>query len=99
VLFNDKPVKCYTWSTALYGAETGTLRKVDQKYLESFEVWCWRRKEKVSWTDLVTNKYYIESRRKEPLTYNKKRRKANWIGHILHRKCHVKHVIGGKMEG
>jgi hypothetical protein len=33
-------VKCYIWSIALYGAETWTLRKVDQKYLESFEMWC-----------------------------------------------------------
>jgi hypothetical protein len=30
----NKLVKCYIWSTALYGAETWTLRKVDQKYLE-----------------------------------------------------------------
>jgi hypothetical protein len=36
-----KLVKCYIWSVALYGAETWTLRKVDQKYLESFEMWCW----------------------------------------------------------
>jgi hypothetical protein len=28
--------KCYIWSIALYGAETWTLRNVDQKYLESF---------------------------------------------------------------
>jgi hypothetical protein len=26
------------WSIALYGAETWTLQKVDQKYLESFEI-------------------------------------------------------------
>jgi hypothetical protein len=38
-----KLVKCYIWSIALYGAEKWTLRKVDQKYLESFEMWCWRR--------------------------------------------------------
>jgi hypothetical protein len=38
-----KSVKCYIWSIALYGAETWTLRKLDQKYLESFEMWCWRR--------------------------------------------------------
>jgi hypothetical protein len=38
-----KLVKCYIWSVALYGAETWTLRKADQKYLESFEMWCWRR--------------------------------------------------------
>jgi hypothetical protein len=36
-------VQCYIWSVALYGAETWVLWKVDQKYLESFETWCWRR--------------------------------------------------------
>jgi hypothetical protein len=43
-----KLVKCYIWSIALYGAETGTIWAVDKKYLESFEVCCWRRKEKIS---------------------------------------------------
>jgi hypothetical protein len=28
-----------------------------------------------------------------------KRRKANWIGHILRRNCLLKHVIGRKIEG
>jgi ribosomal 50S subunit-associated protein YjgA (DUF615 family) len=27
-----------------------------------------------------------------------KRRKANWIGHILRRNCLLKHVIEGKIE-
>jgi hypothetical protein len=31
-------VKFYIWSIALYGAETWTLRAVDQKHLESFEI-------------------------------------------------------------
>jgi len=34
-----KLVKCYIWSIALYCAETWTLRAVDQKHLESFEMW------------------------------------------------------------
>jgi hypothetical protein len=50
-----KLVKCYIWSIALYGAETWTLQAVDQKQLESFEMWCWRRMEKISWTDRVRN--------------------------------------------
>ena len=32
-----KLVKCYIWSIALYGAETWTLRTVDQKHLENFK--------------------------------------------------------------
>jgi hypothetical protein len=31
----EKLVKCYVWSIALYGAETWTLRAMDQKHLES----------------------------------------------------------------
>jgi len=50
-----KLVKCYIWSIALYGTETWTLRAADQKRLESFEMWCWRRMEKISWTDRVRN--------------------------------------------
>ena len=34
-----KLVKCYIWSIALYGVESGTIRAVDQKQLESFEMW------------------------------------------------------------
>ena len=43
-----KLVKCYVWSMALYGAETWTLRATDQKCLEIFEMWSWRRMEKIS---------------------------------------------------
>jgi hypothetical protein len=43
-----KLVKCYICSRAVYGAETWTLRKVDQKYLKGFEMCCWRRMEKIS---------------------------------------------------
>ena len=50
-----KLVKCYVWSIALYGAETWTLRAVDQKHLESFEMWCWRRMKKIICTDHVSN--------------------------------------------
>jgi hypothetical protein len=36
----NKLVKCYIWSTALYDVETWTLRKVDKKDMENFEMWC-----------------------------------------------------------
>jgi hypothetical protein len=50
-----KFVKFYVWSIASYGAETWTIRAVDQKHLESFEMWCWRKMEKISWADHVRN--------------------------------------------
>jgi hypothetical protein len=58
---STKLVKCYILSVALYGAQGWTFRKVDQKYLESFEMWCWGRMEKVSWTDRVRNEGVLRS--------------------------------------
>jgi hypothetical protein len=49
----------------LYGAETWTLRKVDQKYQESFEMWCWRRMEKISWIDRVRNEEVLHRVKEE----------------------------------
>jgi hypothetical protein len=36
------------------------FRKVDRKHLESFEVWCWRRMEKIGWTDLVRSEEALQ---------------------------------------
>jgi hypothetical protein len=94
-----KLVKCYIWSIALCGAETWTLGKVDQKYLESFDIWCWRRMEKISWTDRVRNEEVLHRVKEERnIVHTIKRRKANWICHILRRNCLLKHVIEGKIE-
>jgi hypothetical protein len=95
-----KLVKCYIWSIALCGAKTWILRKVDQKYVESFEIWCWRRIEKISCADRVRNEEVLHIVKEERnIVHTIKRRKANWIGHILHRNCLLKHVIEGKLEG
>ena len=95
-----KLVKCYIWSIALYGAETWTLRAVDQKHLESFEMWCWRRMEKISWTDHVRNEEVIlRVKEQRNILQEISKRKANWIGHILRRNCLLQHVIEGKIKG
>ena len=39
----------------LYAAETWTLTKVDVRQLEAFEVWIWRRMERISWMDKISN--------------------------------------------
>jgi hypothetical protein len=50
---------------ALHGAETWTFRKVGQKYPESFEMWCWRRMDKISWTDRVRNEEVLHRVKEE----------------------------------
>jgi len=95
-----KFVNCYIWSIALYGAETWTLRAVDQKHLECFEMWCWRRMEKISWTDHVRNEeVLLRVKEQRNILHEKMKRKANWIGHILRRNCLLQRVIEGKIKG
>ena len=41
-------VKTLIWSVLLCGSETWTLRKEEIRRLSAFEMWMWRRIEKVS---------------------------------------------------
>ena len=90
-------MKCRIWSMAFYGAETWTLRQVDQKYLEGLELRCWRRME-IIWTNNVKNEEVlrgVEEERNILQTIN--RGSANWIDHILRRNS-LKHVTDGITE-
>ena len=95
-----KLIKCYIWNMILYGAETWMLRIADQKYLEGFEMWCWRRMEKLIWTDHVKNEeVLLRVNEQRNILHEIRKRKANWIGHILRRNCLLKQVIEGKVKG
>ena len=52
------------------------------------------------WIYRVQNEEVLQRTKqaRKPLS-TEKCRKANWIGHILHRNCFLKLVIEGKMEG
>ena len=76
-------MKCYIWSIALYGVETWTLRAIDQKNLESFEMWCWRRMEKIIWTEHVRNEeVLLRVKEQRNILHEINKRKVNWIGHF-----------------
>jgi hypothetical protein len=92
-----KLVKYCIWGTALCGAETWTLRKADQKYVGSFQMWYWSKVE-ISWTDRVRNQVLHRVKEERNIVHTIKRRKASWIGHILRRICLLKHVFEGKLE-
>jgi hypothetical protein len=86
LVLRKKLAKCYIWSIALYGAETWMLQEVDQKHPESSEMGCWRRMEKISWTDHVRNKevQYLLLGVKEHrnILHEIRKQEGNWIGHI-----------------
>jgi hypothetical protein len=94
-----KLIKCYSWSIAVYGAETGTFRAEDRKQLESFEMWCWRI-ERTSWTDLVrSEEVLLRVKEQRNILHEISKRKANWIGHILCINCLLRQGTEGKIIG
>ena len=44
----------------MYGAENWTLRRNEQKQLETFEMRIWRRMQHVKWTDKIKNVVEVE---------------------------------------
>lgn len=52
----NEPLKCYNFSIGLCGDEILILRKLDQNYPESFEMWGRRRMRKINVIDRVRNK-------------------------------------------
>jgi len=61
---------------------------------------CWRRIEKISLTDHVrTEEVLLRVEKQRNILHEIRKRKANWIGHILRRNCLLKRVIEGKIKG
>jgi len=92
-----KPVKCYILSTLLVlcGAETWTLGKADQKHLESFEMWCRRRLEKIGRTDRVKNEEILHKVKEEiNVLHTIRRRKVNPLKPELNPICYLLALLG-----
>ena len=52
----------------------------------------------ISWTDYVKNYEVLHKvKEKRDILYTINRRKANWMGHILHWKYLLKHITEGKI--
>ena len=84
----------------MYGCETWTLRKDEIRRLEAMEMWLWRRMEKISYTERVTNEEVLRRVGEERQLLNLIRnRKKNWIGHILRGDGIVKEVIVLRKDG
>ena len=56
--------------------------------------------EKISWTDHVRcEEVLLRVNEQRNILHEIRKRKANWIGHILRRNCLLKQVIEGKIKG
>ena len=59
-------------------------------------MWCWRKLEKIKWSEKVTNELVLEHIGEKRTVLNN--RKVNWIGHILRRNCLLHDAIEGQMK-
>jgi len=72
------------------------MRKEDVKRIEAFEMWIWRRMERISWTDSRTNEEILKKVEDNRSLMNIiRKRQKNWIGgNSLQRE-----IMEGRMEG
>jgi len=65
------------------GPEHGFLI-LDRKRLETVEMWIWRRMEKTSWMDKISNEEVLQTINETKTTLDTVRKCTRvWLGHVL----------------
>ena len=44
----------------MYGCESWTIKKVERRRIDAFELWCWRRFLRVPWTAGRSNQFFLK---------------------------------------
>ena len=53
-------VKAMVFPVVMYGCESWTVKKVERRRIGAFELWCWRRLLRVSWTARIFNQSILK---------------------------------------
>ena len=53
-------VKAMVFPVVMYGCESWTVKKAECERINAFEVWCWRRLLRVSWTTRRSNQSILK---------------------------------------
>ena len=53
-------VKAMVFPIVMYGCESWTIKKVEHRRIDAFELWCWRRLLRVSWTARRSNQSVLK---------------------------------------
>ena len=53
-------VKAMVFPVVMYGFESWTIKKTECQRIEAFELWCWRRLLRVSWTAKRSNQFILK---------------------------------------
>ena len=54
------PVKAMFFPVVMYGCESWTIKKAERRRIDVFELWCWRRLLRVSWTARRSNQSILK---------------------------------------
>ena len=65
------------------GSEILMLWTANQKYQGCFEMWCWRKKEKISWTDRMKNELLHRDKEDRNVIHTVKTRTGNSVTSCL----------------
>ena len=79
-----KMVRTLVFPIAMYRCETWTIRKQDRCCIDVFELWCWRRVQKIHWTKKETNKFMVQKiHPKSSLEAAIVKQRPKYFGHII----------------
>ena len=53
-------VKAMVFPVVMYGCESWTVKKAEHQRIDAFELWCWRRLLRVSWTARRSNQSILK---------------------------------------
>ena len=53
-------VKAMVFPVVMYGCESWTVKKAEQRRIDAFELWCWRRLFRVPWTAMRANQSILK---------------------------------------
>ena len=54
-------VKAMVFPVVMYGCESWTIKKAEHRRIDAFELWCWRRLLRVSWTARRSNQSILKA--------------------------------------
>ena len=94
-------VKAMIFPIVMYGCESWTIKKAECQRIDAFELWCWRRLLRVSWTARRSNQSILkETSYDYSLEGLMLKLKLQYFGHLMWRTDSLeKTLMLGKTEG
>ena len=94
-------VKAMVFPVVMYGCDSQTTKKAECQRIDAFELWCWRRLLRVSWTARRSNQPILkESSPEYSLEGLMLKLKLQYFGHLMQRADSLeKTLMLGKIEG